>query len=233
MALALASGKSDKPYWPVRHHFLPLKKGGRIYQTSDKRLSHDSQVVATGRDAVTDCAAVVLRRFIDREDTTRLPLQAAPGCDASLADLAALINGQVNLDRVVKLARALMAIDWQEWNKAPFTHKPRQHRTDEHPDEAWLAIRLACLPWKLADHDIKAEPSMVRRLLAGDGTAAAAIAKRRLWANGLRVPFEAALADDQTARLWAAALAFPISKGTANRAIQILFPNSTSGAPNA
>ena len=233
LALALASGKSDKPYWPVRHHFLPLKKGGRIYQTSDKRLSHDSQVVATGRDAVTDCAAVVLRRFIDREDTTRLPLQAAPGCDASLADLAALINGQVNLDRVVKLARALMAIDWQEWNKAPFTHKPRQHRTDEHPDEAWLAIRLACLPWKLADHDIKAEPSMVRRLLAGDGTAAAAIAKRRLWANGLRVPFEAALADDQTARLWAAALAFPISKGTANRAIQILFPNSTSGAPNA
>ncbi|MEO2014021.1 MAG: type I-U CRISPR-associated protein Csx17 [Fuerstiella sp.] len=233
LALALASGTSYQPFWPVRHHFLPLQSGARRYQTSDKRLCNDPQVVATGRDAIVDCGAVVLRRFCDSDDSARLPLQAAAKCDASLSDLASLIDGHADLARVLKLARALMAIDWRAWNKDPFAHKPRQPRSREHPDEAWLALRLACLPWKLGDLDIKAEPSMVRRLLAGDGTAAVAIAKRRLWATGLRIPFEAALADDETARLWAAALAFPVSKATAERAVRILFPNSTSGEPNA
>jgi CRISPR-associated protein Csx17 len=56
---------------------------------------------------------------------------------------------------------------------------------------------------------------MVRRLTAGDGATAVELALRRLTASGLRPPLRAAFTDAATARLWAAALAFPISKRTA------------------
>jgi CRISPR-associated protein Csx17 len=52
---------------------------------------------------------------------------------------------------------------------------------------------------------------MVRRLRSGDGGGALEIALRRLSAAGLRPPLRAALSNPATARLWAAALAFPIS----------------------
>jgi CRISPR-associated protein Csx17 len=236
LALSLASGtwKDKRNYWSVRHHFLPLEPGGWKFKTTDKRLADDPQVVATGRDAISDCGAIVLRRFIDSPDDAGgyFPLKGATKCGAALPDLAALIDGHVDLQRVVKLARALMAIDWRQWNRSGNEHAPRFPGGNNHPDEAWLAIRLACLPWKLGDFEIKAEHTMVRRLLAGDGTAAANIANRRLRSCGLRVPFDAVISDDDTAARWAAALAFPVSQSTARRAANILNPK-TFGDPNA
>lgn len=234
LALALAGAASYRPYESVRHHFLPLQNGGRYFNTSDKRLADDVRVVATGRDAVADCGAIVLRRLIDTSDSesARLPLHAAPGCGATLPDLAAMLDGHVDLSRVVHLARALMAVDWRRWKVVWKTHAPHSPREDDHPDEAWLAIRLSCLPWKLDERDIPAEHSMVRRLLGGDGSAAVAIARSRLRSAGLRVPFEAAMTDDINARRWAAALAFPISQKTARRVVEILDPSST-GVPHA
>ncbi|MCA9088027.1 MAG: type I-U CRISPR-associated protein Csx17 [Planctomycetaceae bacterium] len=237
LALALGSAatgyrKNGRAIDPVRHHWLPLEQGAYRFQVTDKRLAKDTRVVMTGRDPVADCAAVAQRRLIEAEHTGQrhLPLKAAFRCDARLEDLARLINGDVDLDRTIVLARAFMALDWSRWN--PDQHLPEMPKQDyfSHPDEAWLAIRLACLPkWKAsADPDslsIPCEPAMVSRLLAGDGGAAVRIAARRLGAHGIRVPFQSAITDSQTARLWAAALVYPISRWTAKRAVEILVPD--------
>ena len=71
---------------------------------------------------------------------------------------------------------------------------------------------------------IPAEASLVSRLMSGDGASAVRIASLRLGASGIRIPFRSAFADVETARLWAAALAFPISQHSARRAVEILVP---------
>ncbi|QDT05859.1 hypothetical protein K227x_42640 [Rubripirellula lacrimiformis] len=217
---------------PVRHHWLPLESPwANRFQVSDKRLANDPRVVAKGRDAVADCAAVVERRLIDAEQDNqrRLPLKSAIGCHARLTDIAELIDGHVDLERVVKLARALMALDWPAWRRdyrELLPAQPPESVYENHPDEAWLAVKLACLPCPIAKGlDIPVEPSIVRRLIAGDAASAVQAASRRLGACGLRLPFSGAIADADTARLWAAALVFPVSQASARRAANILVPD--------
>ena len=236
LALAIGSAaggftREQKPFDPIRHNWLPLERGARRFHISDKHLVNDPRVVATGRDPIGDCGAIVQRRLIDAEGKSQrtLPLKCALGCGARLSDLAQLIDGHIDLARVLKLSRALMAVDWHNWSSSYrdiLPKSPPPNIYDGPPDEAWLVLRLACLPWPVADGvSIRAEPGMVRRLLSGDGTAAVRMADRRLQASGLRIPFQAAIADADTARLWAAALAFPISRFSARRAVKILVPS--------
>lgn len=232
LALSLAGAVAESNGRdPVRHHWLPLESPwANRFQISDKRLVNDPRVVAFGRDAIADCAAVVERRLIEGEQNSqrRLPLKSAIGCQARLTDLAELIDGHVDLGRVVKLARALMALDWPAWRRdyrELLPDSPPESVYENYPDEAWLAVRLSCLPWPIAEGlDIPVEPSIVRRLIAGDAASAVQAARRRLGACGLRLPFAGAIADAETAHLWAAALVFPISKRSALRAANILVP---------
>jgi CRISPR-associated protein Csx17 len=123
---------------------------------------------------------------------------------------------------VLDLARALMAVRWEAWAGAP-----RENVVSEAgmPPEAWLALRLTCLPWPLPpDRKIPAEVSIVRRLLAGDSAGAVSIALARLRSAGIRAPLQAGVTDGQSARLWAAALVFPIDGGTAFRAAAVVNP---------
>jgi CRISPR-associated protein Csx17 len=229
--LAMALGSAAAEYTraqhgrdPVRHHWLPLEPGARRFRVSEKRLAKDSRVVMMGRDAVADCAAVVERRMIEAgmKGQRRLPLAAAPGCGARLSDLVALLAGSVDFDRVIDLSRALMAVRWDAWAGAP---RENAVRATEMPPEGWLALRLTCLPWPLApDKKIPAEAGIVRRLLTGDSAGAVSVALARLRSAGIRPPLQAGVTDGQSARLWAAALVFPIDSGTAFRAAAALDP---------
>lgn len=237
LAVALGSASwaysnGHRPLDPVRHHWLPLERGARRFKTSDKRLAKDSRVVVSGRDAIADCASIVERRCIEAgmKGERRLRLVSAFGASARLDDLALFLSGNVDPQRMFDLARALMAIKWDEWQ---LKHALRANGIDETPSEAWLAIRLACLPWPLADgRDIPAEPSIVRRLLAGDGSGATEISLARLRSAGIRPPLQTAITDAQTAKLWAAALVFPIDRRSATRAAAILDPR-TKGVQHA
>jgi CRISPR-associated protein Csx17 len=231
LRLAVALGSAAAEYSsiprrsdPVRHHWLPLERGAQRFRVSDERLAKDSRVVMMGRDAAADCAAVVERRMIEAsmKGQRRLPLVAAPGFGARLTDLAALLDGRIDLDRVLDLARALMAVRWDA-----FTDAPRENTRigAEMPPEGWLALRLSSLPWQLPpDREIPAEASTVRRLMAGDSAGAVSVALARLRSVGIRPPLQGAVADTNSARLWAAALVFPIDRGTAMRAAAVLDP---------
>ncbi len=232
LALALGSAAAGyssggHPIDSIRHHWLPLEPGARRFKVADGRLARDSRVVMSGRDLLADCAAVVERRLIEAgaRGERRLPLVAATGCSARLDDLAFMLSGRIDLDKLMDLGRAFMAIkrDARRWPG----HRPAGNFSSEQPEEAWLALRLACLPWPLSKSvNIPTEPGIVRRLLAGDSAGAIGMALARLRSAGVRPPLQAGVTDLLTARLWAAALVFPIDRGSARRAAATLDPTT-------
>lgn len=216
VALGSAAGgyESVRPEDPIRPHTLPLAKDLRTFATADKRLLKDVRVVMLGRDALADLITLVERRLVEASQRGQrmLALCAAPGAGARADDLAAFLDGRVDVGRVVRLARALMAVQWRS------TSMPRQNPiVGQSPalDEAWQALRLCGLPYKVADRRVPVDLAMIRRLASGDAAGAVTIAIRRLSAAGFRPPLTTSTADIITARRWAAALAFPIEPSVA------------------
>ena len=241
LALAFAlqargfSKKQGTPIDPIRRHWLPLdrKRPWRFATTgtaSATRLDVQPEVVMDGRRGLDDAVALVERRLVEASQCggRYLPLRAGPRVAASVADLTELLTGGIDLDRTLTLARPLMALDRKAWAEQYIPIESR--RTLEWPDEAWLAIRLCMLSWPLKTRsgfelDTGADPAIVRRLAAGDAASAVALALRRLSRAGVRCTVRAGTASSETARLWAAALAFPITQGTARRFLYRLDPN--------
>jgi CRISPR-associated protein Csx17 len=220
LAISLASAargyRDGRPFDSVRAHTLPIdpKKGWSYAIGADKRLINDPRVVMTGRDPLNDLVALVERRIVEASQGggRALPLVARDGAGARLGDLAHFLAGELDVERIVALGRALMALDWQH---ARLRRVPVDSR-GARPDEAWEALRLCALPFAVGERVIATEPAMFRRLASGDATGAVDIALRRLRASGLRPPLVAAIADSTTARRWAAAFAFPISRAVAD-----------------
>lgn len=214
----------------VRRHWLPLQGRNQFAKTgtgAQPRLSTRPDVVLRGRSGLDDAIALVQRRLIEaaQKGARRLPLAPAHRAAAAPADLARLLAGGVDLDLTLELARALMALDARRWTVAPAS--PAPPRQDSTPDDAWLAIRLALLPWQLPDgRKIGIDPAIVRRLESGDAATAFELARRRLRAAGIGATVQCAAVSSETARLWAAALAFPISRITAADFVRRLDPNA-------
>lgn len=217
-ALGSACGayhRHGRPVDTVRHHWLPLMPNARRYLVKDRQLVRDRRVVAGGRDAVTDLSSLVERRLIEamQSGDRVLRLISPPGCDAHPTDLARFVAGDVDAGRVATLAQAFMAIRWEHWRPS----RPERVPAGNWPDEAWMALRLAHLPWPLRDaRTIPTDETIIRRLRAGDGASAVETALRCLRMAGLRPPLHGACADPATARRWGAALAFPINHASAS-----------------
>jgi CRISPR-associated protein Csx17 len=231
LALSLGSAargyKDGRSVDSVRAHALPIDPKKRWSYTvgADKRLLNDPRVVMTGRDPLSDLVALVERRLVEASQTgsRTLPLVARHGAGARLDDLSRFLAGEVDVERIVALGRALLALDWEH------VRLPRV-RVDSHgdrPDEAWEALRLCVLPFPVRGRTIPTEPAMFRRLASGDAAGAVDLALRRLRASALRPPLAAAIADPTTARRWAAALAFPIAPAVA-AAMADRFENPTA-----
>ena len=113
LACALGSAAADYraslPFDRVRHHWLPLDDTARRFLIREKRLAKDPRVVASGRDPIRDLILLVSRRLVEasQEGARRLPLVAAPGFGAIPSDLSLLVSGQLDVRRVLALARAV------------------------------------------------------------------------------------------------------------------------------
>jgi CRISPR-associated protein Csx17 len=232
LALALGSAAASyfkgKPSDPVRHHVLPLEPGARRFKTADKKLVNDPRVVVSGRDPLRDLATIVERRLIEaaQQGQRRSRLVAAAGCGARFDDLVGFLRGDVDLDRLFGLARAFMALDWRKWDSKKHLPQSVGSTFREIPEECWLAVRLCCLPFAIHElHDIPADERIVRLLISGDAARAIKIACQRLRSVGIRPPMYAGTTDPETARRWAAALAFPIHRRTAQQAMIRLDPS--------
>jgi CRISPR-associated protein Csx17 len=225
LAMALGSAAADYRKDPLRHHWLALKEGGRFYNAKEGKLAHDVRMVAQGRNAIEDLLAVLQRRVLEGEARQRHPaIMGGEGAEACLSDLAAWNAGGVDTESCVDLARAFMALDWKAWN--PRVHRLKPAPSQRKPDEAWMALRLCALPWDLDGQAIPSDPALPRRLEAGDLSEALRLALRRLRAYGIRPVVTSVLASPEQARLWGAALAFPVSKQTAEMMLNELQSNS-------
>jgi CRISPR-associated protein Csx17 len=228
LALSLALQASDfeprrgHPVDPVRRHWLPLdaKQPGRFAVGGDQmhpRLQPDPGVVMQGREGLADAIALLERRLVEaaQRGQRELPLRGARKSWTHPADLAAWLAGRVDTDRTLSLACALMALDGRAWAESPITPSSPAAKGDM-PDDAFLVIRLAHLTGALQDGQrIPCDAAILRRLASGDAATAVALAVRRLHSVGLRCTVSAAAATHGTARLWGAALAFPIHPQTA------------------
>ncbi|MFZ7127385.1 MAG: type I-G CRISPR-associated protein Cas8g1/Csx17 [Desulfobacterales bacterium] len=234
LGLACALQASDfprigPPSDPVRRHWLPLD-GNRFATSgtgSHARIQNDPGVVLAGRKGIYDAIALVQRRLVEagQGGERRLPLSPARKASTHPSDLARLLAGEVDLDRTMQLARALMALDSRQWAT---NHYPAASPSDDaYPDDAWLAVRLALLPWPLPDgRTIGADAAIFRRLESGDIPSAVRAALQRLLAAGVKTTVRIAASGPQIARLWAAALAFPITQQTAANFLRRLDANS-------
>lgn len=216
-----------QPLDPIHRHWLPLdsqQARPRFATTGDAmhpRLDKRPEVVMRGRHGIDDAVALVERRIIEgtREGRAGFGLLHAPRASADPADLSAWLQGRVDPDRTLALARALMALDRRRWAEQ-IVRRSRPAAGEELPEDAWLCIRLVHLPWPLPDgRRVPCDPAIVRRLASGDAAAALQLALRRLQAVGIRPGVRAGTVPAATARLWAAALAFPISQKTASRLV--------------
>ena len=220
----------------VRRHWLPLdakstRQNAQFAMTGTgaaARLDIRPEVVIQGHRGVDDAIAVMKRCLAESsQQSRRLPLDAAPNAAAHMTDIAALISGRVNVDRTINLARPLMALDRKKWAVQEPLNQPSVR---EWPDDAWIAIRLCTLPWKIETRsgfelDIGVDPALIRRLAAGDAASAVGLALRRLGASGVRCTVRSATVHSYMSRLWAAALAFPITKDTAKEFLYRLDPS--------
>ena len=223
----------------IRRHWIPLDDSNTqryprfaVSGTgSAVKLDVRPDVVMRGHLGVDDAIALVERRLIEAAQwgMRRLPLDAAPSVWANVTDLAALLSGNVNINRTLSLARPLMALDYGKMKKK---YVPVEPRDDALPDDAWIAIRLCTLPWKIKTRsgfelDVGTNPAIIRRLAAGDATSAISLALRHLGAAGVRCTIRAATTSPSLSRLWAASLAFPISKKTAEMLLYRIDPGKS------
>ncbi|MEJ5357902.1 MAG: type I-U CRISPR-associated protein Csx17 [Desulfobacterales bacterium] len=224
------SKEDDKRYDGVRRHWLPLE-GGKFAVSSSggERIRFGPEVVITGKRGLDDAIALVRRRLVEagQKGERRLPLAAARGAAAYPGDLARLLAGEVDLDRTMKLACALMALDGRKWAARPLPPAPPSDGQADSPEEAWMVIRLAMAPWPLPnENEVGVDPVILRRLETGDAAAALRTAARRLLKAGIVAALRFVFASPETARLWAAALAFPIDRKTASLFIRRIDPRS-------
>lgn len=223
----------------IRRHFMPVDDQGRFELDERGRAKFCPEQVCVGRDLVADAIALVERRSVwarsskkERERAPRLPLQAIPGCEASLEEVAAWIRGEVSDREVLDLVRPLLALDWSRVRDQPLNRPLVEPLLDGTPEPLHLLFRLAHLPFDVpvADADggnevavgVRLDPEPLRRLAAGDIDGALRVAIRRLEASGLRTVFQRAVATASLGRRLAASLAFPISQREAARAARLL-----------
>ncbi len=214
----------------LRAHWLPIDTFGR-FRTGARGLAEDPELVVRGRAAESELINLVERRLLASAAgaARRLPIRARPGAEARLADLCALLDGAVDLDRTLWLARGLAAVRWTDLRPR---HLPTAPTLDRFPPPAWTVVRLAHLPANLhSGRAVPVDPAILRALSAGDPSRAVSLALRRLQAVGLHPGISFAALSPSLGRRFAASLAFPIGDHQASLLATELVPlTHTPGA---
>lgn len=234
---------------PLRRHVIPLQQSsGQVrrphaFASSDDSLNKLIEVVVAGVDPIADLIAIVQRRIQmadRRNDWHHLPIVPTASLEATLPDLSRWIDGELDEQRIVSMARALMAIDWDDaWRQRKsiaggllIAEARKMTASGFGMLAGWSSIRL-CYHWNTLqinlqnavqpelsiakDQRIAIDPKIIAHLIGGRPDVAIQLASRRLMASGLPVRIHDCLVDAHTARRWAASLAWGISDFSINQ----------------
>lgn len=205
LAIAIAS-QGHSVLGPLRTNALPLiAPQYSSFHTTAESLAKDPSVVWEGRSLVADLTAVALRRTMDgtREGAGAFPL--AGRRSASLDDVQLFLEGRVDEQRIGRLVRGLLSLDWSRVGDVP-------GRPSVDPVPLHALVRLAYLPHAVRPLEPHLDASPLRLLAAGRLEDAAKLLTRRLAAGGLRAKVRVVAGDAAFARRLAASVAIPISK---------------------
>ena len=165
-------------------------------------------MVCYGRDLTADCISYISRRLIEAAKGASRAIDQMPVRQelcADLRDIAIFLHGGIDYHRLLRLARALMALDTKALKK-----EKTQISRPRGPiliDDVFTLFRL-CLPSENQKSDIPVRADIFRRLSSGHLPDATRLAAGHLRAHGITSPLQTAAGD---ARLLAASLAFPLS----------------------
>jgi CRISPR-associated protein Csx17 len=214
---------------PVLEHMLPVERDGSRWKVPDPDRRHErSGSYAsrsrrwTGGDPLGDFRALFWSRWLDSAVLPRLPFAGAR-C-ASLADVAALLRGEVDVREVHRLVGLFALLDWQGNTSAECVERSR---ASAPVPPAYAALRLWLeLGTRPAPDSRPPRDGNVARLLSLGSAAqverAAALALSRLRVDGLPwsteprptgkavARFQATIPREEAARM-ALAVMIPVS----------------------
>ncbi|HRR34791.1 MAG TPA: type I-U CRISPR-associated protein Csx17 [Kiritimatiellia bacterium] len=187
----------------IRRHFLPINKFGSY----DK--NETTSVVCFGRDLVVDLVALIDRSLVEASQNASRALDQTPinprFC-ARLPDLDAFLAGRVDYTRLLRVARALMALETQALKMSAVTINPGCVSATSSSDVyAFFRFCLAPRHWRVS---VPVRSDVFRRLASGDIAAASRLAFQHLRSHGITPPLQLCVGN---ARLLAAAKAFTLS----------------------
>lgn len=221
LALAIATA-SDRRLGPIRRHAIPLEAKTRYRDVarSADGLARDSAVVWGHRDLPSDLAAVATRRALESEGGIFPLMSPFP---ARLGDIAAFLEGRVNDERILRLARGLMTLtdDVDDETARAVNRRPGEHT----PLAAHAMVRL-CYPCAYGDFPQQHASNLPLRLLSsGQITDASAALQRYLSSRGIRSKLRSLSGSERYARRLAASVAIPVSARDHARLFQLISRN--------
>lgn len=185
LAAALASlSPAERGPGTLREHLEPVVRTGLTWSWATEA---QHQVVWTGRDALQGFGSVLVRRIVDAQrEGVDPPLDGRARADPRA--VAALVEGEVNLDRLGRLTEALALVDW---SAEPVRLASRQRPDDSAVPAAYAILKLVFLGRPLRQGELKAniraDGAILALLRSGDVWGATVRAARRLRAAGLTV----------------------------------------------
>lgn len=130
--------KNGAAVGPILEHMVPVRWSGSGWALPDRAPSSGNRW--SGFDPLADFRALLWSRWLDSSALDHLPFKATR--TASLADVVALLRGEVDPHEVHRLASLFALLDWQEWQRPPsdLTAGPHEREPPVHP--AYAALRL-------------------------------------------------------------------------------------------
>lgn len=209
LGLAIASQRGpNAKFGSIREHCFPLvmDKGHERFAVTQDGLRKDPTVVWSGRDLVSDLANVALRRIVEASQAGFRAFPLIGRAFASLDDIAAFVDGRVDMQRVGVFARAFMALRDDAWAHVAIPARA------EAPSALHGLFRLAYLSEPLDNIPPRCDAVPLRLLLAGRLEEAADVALHSLKIRGLRPKVRHFFADAEMARRLAATVAIPVCR---------------------
>lgn len=191
LAAAVASLRpAERGPGHFRRHLEPVVLRGERWEWADvlpQEAVGPHEVVWSGRDVLSDMAAVLERRLADAaREGVGPPLDG--WVRAHPYAVAALVEGEVDLERLARLSEALSLVDWSGVDREPAAQSVPG--TPAVP-LSYAVLKLALLgrPLRVGELTVEVRPDQTTLglLRAGDVWGATVRAARRLRAAGLSV----------------------------------------------
>ena len=202
-ALTSLTGSFGEDWLALRCHLEPVVTPRRGQFTWAANATNDVQWSEAPLPDVLN--AIFARRLIRAEQAGTGGLPDTARCYASVADIAAFIEGETDDALLADLLWGLCLIDWSAVTES--APSPGVCA----PPALYALLKLCFLPQRATEETIPLVPAIHRRAAAGDGAAASQLAVRRLRASGFPPALREIHLRGEVVQRTAAALLFPLA----------------------